>query len=128
MHAKENVFLSLRYACFACAQSHSSPPILPLYSRIWAYLWKLMHHPSCAQDQRRGFLKQGMPLARLTWGAHAACQAGLGWAVIDTMVVGMYLLALKRAWARAACRVHELFSTDQGSKFTNAKWTRRLQA
>lgn len=51
----------------------------------------------------------------------------LGWAVSNTMDVGLCLLALERARARAG-RVPEIFNTDQGSQFTSGDWTGRLEA
>lgn len=55
---------------------------------------------------------------------HTRCV--LGWAVSNTMDTSLCLLALERAKARAGC-VPEIFNTDQGSQFTSAEWTGRLQ-
>ena len=49
----------------------------------------------------------------------------LGWAVSNTMDVGLCLKALEQAKARAGC-VPGIFNTDQGSVFTSQQWTSRL--
>ena len=55
---------------------------------------------------------------------HTRCV--LGWAVSHTMDVSLCLLALDRAKAFAGC-APEIFNTDQGSQFTSAEWTSKLQ-
>lgn len=49
----------------------------------------------------------------------------LGWAVSNTMDVGLCLQALTNAKAHAGC-VPEIFNTDQGSQFTSEEWTSTL--
>jgi putative transposase len=46
----------------------------------------------------------------------------LGWAVSNTMEVGLCLAALEMAVATAGC-VPDIFNTDQGSQFTSEEWT-----
>ena len=50
----------------------------------------------------------------------------LGWAVSNTMDVGLCLLALEQAKVFAGC-VPEIFNTDQGSQFTSEEWTSKLK-
>ena len=49
----------------------------------------------------------------------------LGWAVSNTMEVGLCLSALNAALAHTG-RTPEIFNTDQGCQFTSAEWTSRL--
>ena len=49
----------------------------------------------------------------------------LGWAVSNTMEVGLCLCALDDALASTG-RVPGIFNTDQGCQFTSAEWTGRL--
>ena len=49
----------------------------------------------------------------------------LGWALSNTMDVGLCLEALERA-LQTTGRVPEIFNTDQGSQFTSEEWTGRL--
>jgi len=50
----------------------------------------------------------------------------LGWALSNTMDVGLCTEVLKRALETAG-RVPEIFNTDQGSQFTSAEWIARLE-
>ena len=50
----------------------------------------------------------------------------LGWALSNTMDVGLCMEALKRA-LESTGRVPEIFNTDQGSQFTSAEWIDRLE-
>jgi len=51
----------------------------------------------------------------------------LGWALSNTMDAGLCLEALNRALETTG-RVPEIFNTDQGSQFTGAEWTGRLES
>jgi putative transposase len=51
----------------------------------------------------------------------------LGWALSNTMDAGLCLGALNRALETTG-RVPEIFNTDQGSQFTSAEWTGRLES
>jgi len=50
----------------------------------------------------------------------------LGWALSNTMDVGLCMEALERVF-EATGRVPEIFNTDQGSQFTSAEWIARLE-
>ena len=50
----------------------------------------------------------------------------LGWALSNTMDVGLCMDALERA-LESTGRVPGIFNTDQGSQFTSAEWTGRLE-
>ena len=50
----------------------------------------------------------------------------LGWAVSNTMEVEFCLSALNQALVNTG-RTPEIFNTDQGSQFTSAEWTDRLE-
>jgi putative transposase len=50
----------------------------------------------------------------------------LGWALSNTMDVGLCLEALERA-LQTTGRVPEIFNTDQGSQFTSVEWIGRLE-
>ena len=50
----------------------------------------------------------------------------LGWALSNTMDVGLCMEALNRA-LESTGRVPEIFNTDQGSQFTSAEWVGRLE-
>ncbi len=50
----------------------------------------------------------------------------LGWALSNTMDAGVCMDALERALETTG-RVPEIFNTDQGSQFTGAEWTGRLE-
>ena len=50
----------------------------------------------------------------------------LGWALSNTMDVGLCMDALERA-LESTGRVPGIFNTDQGSQFTSAAWTGRLE-
>jgi len=49
----------------------------------------------------------------------------LGWAVSNTMEVGLCLEALDNALINTG-EVPEMFNTDQGSQFTSSEWTKKL--
>ena len=49
----------------------------------------------------------------------------LGWAVSNTMEVGLCLCALNAALANTG-HIPEIFNTDQGCQFTSTEWTSRL--
>ncbi len=51
----------------------------------------------------------------------------LGWSLSNTMDTGLCLEALNRALETTG-RVPEIFNTDQGSQFTGAEWTGRLES